>query len=509
MKLYFLNGAEAGHSRDLDKDSVRLGRELDNDICLTTAGVSRYHASLQRTGSGIWIISDLDSTNGTKVNGDVIDKPYTLKEGDVISMGDQNIRLGAKTNLAEEVADVISKTTTTMAKQSTKVVFHPSSNSNRPPEQQQQQQQPVITPVISIKAPAELPKEEPAPPTPPTPPPEPAKTDLSIFENKNINLFQKKKGKTDSADKPEKSLRRLSSNLLFYTVILALIAIFVSVFHILNQEKPVTESETNKPVAQKAPFVMNYVKEEITQDNIFRFSLYIARGKATFTIDDLKSQRHYSKTIDKVQPVYLENLHKEIEHTDFFSLEPNHIGSISSTAQEERMLMIADDYKLNKVRVKNTYAPNSFETIIQAIDTFASHYGLYALSMTPEAIMKLALDDFNKGEDLFRNWEANPRNLLQARDRFRMTVENLDQFQPKPEIWDQARKREQEAEKLRKQLVDDLNFEYLRRLNLNDFEEAKNSLGSMMLLLDQDSKAYAQCLQKRLELDRRIRNRRR
>ncbi len=491
MKIYLLNGADSGHSFELDKDTVKLGRELDNDVSFTTGGVSRYHAELQRTDKGIWLVSDLESTNGTKVNGRLIQRPHVLEEGDVISLGDQNIRFGEKKDLARDVAEVI-RNSAELEASSPKVIFHaaPPSDAEEAP----------VKPVILIK-----PADPTVVMTEKTSVPEPEKTDLSIFENKNLNLFQKKK-KTDSGTKDEeKKTRRLSSTLLFYTSIIALIACFAAGFHYFNLEQDKPKGNDSDKAKVKPPFMLSYVKESIDGNNIFRFSLDINAGKAVFCVDDLKSKRHYVKNVGQVELQYLESLQKDIRNTDFFKLDPEYIGAPSQAGISERRLLIACDSKMNEVLVKDTYAPNSFEEITQSIDAFAAHYSLYTIAMTVEEIMKIARQDFNNAEDMFRNRDANPTNLLKAISLYKLVVENLDPFQPKPEIWDRARKREQEAEAIRKKMESDLNFEFIRRVQLKDYEGAREVVVEMIKILPPDSNGYGKAIEKKLELDRRIR----
>lgn len=107
IKIFFLNGSKAGNSLDLNENSFKIGRELDNDIILDTGGVSRYHAQIQITAEGLWLLSDLNSTNGTKVNGVLIDCPYYPKAGDVISLGDQDVRFGEKSDTNKKITSGI------------------------------------------------------------------------------------------------------------------------------------------------------------------------------------------------------------------------------------------------------------------------------------------------------------------------------------------------------------------------------------------------------------------
>jgi pSer/pThr/pTyr-binding forkhead associated (FHA) protein len=63
-----------------------LGRSRDCDVVLADPNVSRRHAELRPSG-GAWVISDLGSTNGVKVNGRRIDHPAALNPGDRIELG--------------------------------------------------------------------------------------------------------------------------------------------------------------------------------------------------------------------------------------------------------------------------------------------------------------------------------------------------------------------------------------------------------------------------------------
>jgi hypothetical protein len=63
-----------------------IGRSRDCDVVLADPNVSRRHAEL-RPSAGSWVISDLGSTNGVKVNGRRIDHPAALNPGDRIELG--------------------------------------------------------------------------------------------------------------------------------------------------------------------------------------------------------------------------------------------------------------------------------------------------------------------------------------------------------------------------------------------------------------------------------------
>ena len=68
----------------LDKPSFALGRKPDNDIVLDNAAISGHHCKMYESG-GVWFVEDMNSTNGTFVNGKKTLKAG-LKPGDTITL---------------------------------------------------------------------------------------------------------------------------------------------------------------------------------------------------------------------------------------------------------------------------------------------------------------------------------------------------------------------------------------------------------------------------------------
>jgi hypothetical protein len=76
---------------DLGERSMTLGRRSDNDIPLTDTKISRHHARLEFDG-GTYYLTDLGSTNGTRINGREIGGRCALQHDDVIEVGLQRFR---------------------------------------------------------------------------------------------------------------------------------------------------------------------------------------------------------------------------------------------------------------------------------------------------------------------------------------------------------------------------------------------------------------------------------
>ena len=82
----------------LHKDQVLVGSDLTNDLVISDGTVSRHHASITRR-EGRYELADLNSTNGTFVNGQRltgstwIDKGYQVRFGEDSSFQPQGLRL--------------------------------------------------------------------------------------------------------------------------------------------------------------------------------------------------------------------------------------------------------------------------------------------------------------------------------------------------------------------------------------------------------------------------------
>jgi pSer/pThr/pTyr-binding forkhead associated (FHA) protein len=85
-------GPDAGRTADLSAGGVYLiGRE-GAELALDDGKVSRRHAEIGLYGPGAFILRDLASTNGTRVNGRRVTDRHKLAHWDLIEVGDTAIR---------------------------------------------------------------------------------------------------------------------------------------------------------------------------------------------------------------------------------------------------------------------------------------------------------------------------------------------------------------------------------------------------------------------------------
>jgi hypothetical protein len=93
-RLVVVKSSDLGEGERFELDSAQLtiGRGRQNDI---TIGSDEYasarHARFEPRQDGVWV-QDLGSTNGTYLNGARLDRPRRLTQGDVVRVGETDLR---------------------------------------------------------------------------------------------------------------------------------------------------------------------------------------------------------------------------------------------------------------------------------------------------------------------------------------------------------------------------------------------------------------------------------
>jgi pSer/pThr/pTyr-binding forkhead associated (FHA) protein len=85
------SGALAGSRWELSERTTRIGRDLAAAIVIQDTSVSRFHAQITRQASGYYL-ADLESSNGTQVNGEPVSAPAKIVAGDLLCLGEVVLR---------------------------------------------------------------------------------------------------------------------------------------------------------------------------------------------------------------------------------------------------------------------------------------------------------------------------------------------------------------------------------------------------------------------------------
>ena len=107
VTLRVLHGADRGKIFDQLPTPVTIGREEGNSIQLNDERISRYHLKLQEDNEKI-VLTDLESTNGTKVNGEDI-QVRIVRDGDLIAVGRSLLLVGSHSDIDRRIAEIAGK----------------------------------------------------------------------------------------------------------------------------------------------------------------------------------------------------------------------------------------------------------------------------------------------------------------------------------------------------------------------------------------------------------------
>jgi pSer/pThr/pTyr-binding forkhead associated (FHA) protein len=127
FSLRVLDGADRGRVFDHLAPPITIGREEGNTIQLNDERVSRYHIKIQEDHEKL-VLTDLESTNGTKVNGEDV-QLRILRFGDMITVGRSVLLFGSRDQIALRLAQLRGETGT----DATRYREESSSSSKRPP----------------------------------------------------------------------------------------------------------------------------------------------------------------------------------------------------------------------------------------------------------------------------------------------------------------------------------------------------------------------------------------
>ena len=102
ITLRVLDGADRGRVFEDMATPLTIGREEGNPVQLNDERISRFHLKIQEDDGKI-VLTDLQSTNGTKVNGENV-QIWMLRPGDVVALGRTMLVFGAREQIARRLA---------------------------------------------------------------------------------------------------------------------------------------------------------------------------------------------------------------------------------------------------------------------------------------------------------------------------------------------------------------------------------------------------------------------
>jgi pSer/pThr/pTyr-binding forkhead associated (FHA) protein len=102
-KLVVLSAGMTGRTHELKVDKTTVGRVEDNTFQIAEPSVSSHHCEILLRGADI-VVHDLNSTNGTYINGEKISESI-LKAGQILRLGQIEMRLEVETAAPSKKVD--------------------------------------------------------------------------------------------------------------------------------------------------------------------------------------------------------------------------------------------------------------------------------------------------------------------------------------------------------------------------------------------------------------------
>lgn len=518
MKIKILNGIYREKEFEFTTPTVSIGRDSGNQLILDTDGVSRCHAVLKQLPDGCWEVSDLNSTNGVKINGTRIDGPVKIHEASKIIIGENELLV---TGLSQEPPQVIFNPIISLSPAENSVENSVENSAEKknvlPPQDEPVALKLNLTPENQKKTPEKLAA---------------VRTDItgiwdvtkfkgSLFGNKeNSAGAGNENAKTAENASEENEARKRRSNLIFYSIVACVVIMILSfAFSIIA---PAKKSKVAR--SSEKPLAVHYQKEIISRDNVFRFdfhlkshiqkrtvtrktdegekqvSTYVREYVVCFTIDDIASRRHFSREVT-VSPDTVEQLRTAINSSGIFAIRED---SGNRDDSFNRSLTVVEGKRLVHTTVPGQYGSNEFNAVEEAVIEVAESFGLKTISMTPEQLLTQAERHFYKAEEFFSN-PSRPSNLRDAIKRYRMVVDSLEQFSPKPPMWDKARRQLETASKQRELKMGALEVEFKRLGQVGDLARMRNIFLEMMELSEPDSREYIRAKERLVKIEQYLR----
>jgi pSer/pThr/pTyr-binding forkhead associated (FHA) protein len=234
----------------------------------------------------------------------------------------------------------------------------------------------------------------------------------------------------------------------------------------------VPPAEPPKPVQpmenKNAPLNATFVKLTATQGKVFRYELRLVGNDVTEGPEPISASRAKKLRDDLLAPALmrLSPMAPQQKHDRL----------------ERSMLVVQAGRKGNAIDVVNDIIPPPMEEAIMALEELAEDtFGFIAIPLTREEVMERASSLFTFAERAFAEQHVERGNLFRAEKAYRDVSVYLKGFSDRPEIYEQAYRKQIEAEELLNKTLKD--HEFAARVALK-VDEYQNALEHLHIIID-------------------------
>ena len=465
MKIQFINGERAGEIMDFQDTEISIGREDGNTIQLLTGGVSRYHAQISKKDDGNWIICDLDSTNGVKIDGKNIVGEHFLTPGTTLLIGEQQMLIleagpVGKVNFfsGAKIFDTSSDTQ----------LDEPKAPAPPPPPKKQ------ISAVSSEKLLADL---------------KSAGNGLFGRNDKNPQAAAPKKSSNSPGQAPKKS--KMLFNVIFYAALIICVAFIAKMFLDKKSDIPSGSNTRNSYAAEDAVIYFERINYDPGAKSAFRFEMKIENGKMTCLLDDIAGTRHFKREIDLSgnYETELEVLLQKLKESGILQLKTKNI-SVADPERDRIHLMLVCDNQLADYQCTSTESGVEFDKCDQAIRNFLNGFGLMTIAQNREELEAEAMNHLRNAKDKKANYISDLSLLREAAREFEAAISCFEQFTPAPPELKEAKTGFNAVNALRVQKLKECNNEFKRCYRRMDYSGMARACQDIMKIAGEKSKTY-------------------
>lgn len=411
-------GPDKGREIVVPVGVLSLGRASENDVSLLDPILSRHHCQLSYDGVNL-TVKDLDSANGTLVNGADV-TGCKLHLGDCVEIGDTRMRV---TEVPGETAPE------TAAK-----------DEGKPP-----------APKVEIN-PA---KEEGAP--------------SSIVVDLGF----------DAPDAAEISTAKKPNWRPLLWGIGAVAILLIASSLIMRSPEETGAKAVAGPVEppSQLPLEIEYEKVEGSTSTVFRYSMKLdMTGRISVEIDDLSENRHVRKE-GNVGTNRIARIANEITQKGFYNLEDSYEGIAAEGIVSTFDILVLSNRRAKRVTVANRVEPEIFRDIRETLETFGKNeLGIWAIQFSRDKLVLLAEESFTRARNSYDQRGIAYGNTFAAIQSFKEASFYLETVDPKPDFYPEIVSGLTKAEEELNTDYEQQRFLADRAINLRDWTTAISQL---------------------------------
>ena len=313
-------------------------------------------------------------------------------------------------------------------------------------------------------------------------------------------------GQGGDADESMRRARRAKSLRIVSAVIVlaALASVFLPPVFTARQETVIREP----PQEDMSVREFAYEKVEADSGHIFRYALSLSDdGVLRVVVDNVPGEGRHVEKSQKLDGAALAELGDILSHSALEGVSRRY-EDVDPGAAELRSWRLRVVYasRVRTVRIVNAEEPDAFRAIRERLETFSQNQlGVWALPQSRERLVAMAEEALAVARARWDDREVQHGNLYASMKKFEETLYYLETVKPKPEFAAEAKKGLEDAKAELRRRYDEQRFLADRAIDLQQWEEAKRELQTLLELVpDRSDERHREASAKLVDVERRV-----